>query len=144
MLSLLREQWRAGTVASLTWEKVILFSMQPGGEMQADQQSQPEVRNMEERAVVPGILNLSTLEERCMSEVANDCFRDPAGALFSFELFHRAASQGNQEAREECQRCFSGILREWLHHHPRKEGHAALTAKRAISLKPLNVSADDS
>jgi hypothetical protein len=76
---------------------------------------------MEERAVVPSMLNLSSLEEHCMSEVANDCFRDPANARFSFELFHRAASQGNQEAREAWQRCFSGILRGWLHRHPRKE-----------------------
>jgi hypothetical protein len=67
------------------------------------------------------MLNLSTLEERCMSEIENDCLGDPTNARFSFELLHRATWQGNQEAREAWQRCFSGILRGWLHRHPRKE-----------------------
>src|SRR5260370_25581854 len=89
--------------------------------MEANQQSQSEARAMEERAVVPSMLDLSTLEERCMSEIENDCLGDPTNARFSFELLHRATWQGNQEAREAWQRCFSGILRGWLHCHPRKE-----------------------
>src|SRR6266851_3022091 len=89
--------------------------------MQANEQSQSEARAMEERAVVPGMLDLSTLEERCMSEIENDCLGDPTNARFSFELHHRATWQGNQEAREAWQRCFSGILRSWLHRHPRSE-----------------------
>jgi hypothetical protein len=54
--------------------------------MHINQQPQQEVRNMEERAVVSSMLDLSTLEERCMSEIENDCFRDLANARFSFEL----------------------------------------------------------
>jgi DNA-directed RNA polymerase specialized sigma24 family protein len=67
------------------------------------------------------MLDLSTLEERCMSEIENDGFRDLTNAQFSLELLHRATWQGSQEAREAWQRCFSGILRGWLHRHPRKE-----------------------
>jgi hypothetical protein len=89
--------------------------------MHAVQQSQPEARAMEERAVIPGMLNLSTLEERCMSEIENDCLGDPTNARFSFELLRHATSQDNQEAREAWQRCFSGIVCGWLHRHPRKE-----------------------
>lgn len=76
---------------------------------------------MEERAVVPGMLNLSTLEEHCMRKIENDCLGDPTNARFSFELLRHATSQDNQEAREAWQRCFSGILRGWLHRHPRTE-----------------------
>jgi sulfur transfer complex TusBCD TusB component (DsrH family) len=75
---------------------------------------------MEEQAVLSSMLDLSTLEERCMSEIENDSFKDLTNAQFSLELLHRAASQGSQEAREAWQRCFSGILRGWLHRHPRK------------------------
>ena len=89
--------------------------------MHTVQQSQPEVRVMEERAVVPGMLNLSTLEERCMSEIENDCLGDPTHAQFSFELLRHATSQDNQEARQAWQRCFSGIVYGWLHRHPRTE-----------------------
>ena len=89
--------------------------------MQANQQSQPEVRAIEEQAVVLSMLDLSTLEERCMSEIENDCFRDLANAHFSFELLHRAASQGNQEAREAWQQCFGEVLRSWLRRHPRSK-----------------------
>src|ERR1700674_32608 len=78
-------------------------------------------RAMEERAGVSSMLDLSTLEERCMSEIENDGFRDLTNAQFSLELLHRATWQGSQEAREAWQRCFSGILRGWLHRHPRKE-----------------------
>ena len=88
--------------------------------MQANQQSQSEARAMEKRAVVPGMLNLSTLEERCMSEIENDCLGDPTNARFSFELLRRATSRDN-EAREAWQRCFGEVLRGWLHCHPRSE-----------------------
>jgi hypothetical protein len=76
---------------------------------------------MEERAGVSSMLDLSTLEERCMSEIENDGFRDLTNAQFSLELLHRATWQGSQEAREAWQRCFSGIVNGWLHRHPRKE-----------------------
>lgn len=76
---------------------------------------------MEERAVVPAMQNVLTLEEHCMREIEKDGLRDPNHALFSFELLRRATSQDNQEAREAWQRCFSGILRGWLHRHPRRE-----------------------
>src|ERR1700730_6102138 len=76
---------------------------------------------MEERAVVPGMLNLSTLEEHCMREIENDCFKDPTNARVSFELLRHATLQDNQEAREAWQRCFGEVLRGWLHRHPRTE-----------------------
>jgi len=76
---------------------------------------------MEKRAGVSSMLDLSTLEERCMSEIENDGFRDLTNAQFSLELLHRATWQGSQEAREVWQRCFSGIVNGWLHRHPRKE-----------------------
>ena len=67
------------------------------------------------------MLDLSTLEERCISEIENDGFRDLTNAQFSLELLHRATWQGNQEAREAWQRCFGEVLRSWLHRHPRSE-----------------------
>lgn len=89
--------------------------------MQTDQQSRSEGRAMEERVGVSNILHLSTLEEGCKSEIENDSFRDLTNAPFSLELLRRAVWQGNQTAREAWQRCLSGILRGWLHGHPRKE-----------------------
>jgi hypothetical protein len=76
---------------------------------------------MEERAVVPSMLDLSTLEEHCMSEIENGCLGDPINARFSFELLRHATSQDNQEAREAWQRCFGEVLRSWLRRHPRTE-----------------------
>ncbi len=89
--------------------------------MQANQQSQSEARAMEERAVVPSMLDLSTLEELCRSEIESNCLGDPTNARFSFELLRHATSQDNQEAREAWQRCFGEVLRGWLHRHPRSE-----------------------
>jgi hypothetical protein len=86
-----------------------------------DKQTQTEERAMEERAGVSSMLDLSTLEKRCMSEIENDDLRYLTNAQFSSELLHRATWQGNQQAREAWQRCFSGVVREWLHQHPRKE-----------------------
>jgi hypothetical protein len=76
---------------------------------------------MEERAGVSSLLDLSTLEERCMSEIENDCLGDPTNARFSFELLRHATSQDNQEAREAWQRCLGEVLRSWLRRHPRTE-----------------------
>src|ERR1700676_3035174 len=89
--------------------------------MPANQQSQSEARAMEERTVVSGMLDLSTLEERCMSEIENDCLADPTNARFSFELLRHATSRDNQQAREAWQRCFGEVLRSWLRRHPRTE-----------------------
>lgn len=89
--------------------------------MQANQESQAEVRAMEERAVVPGMLDLTTLEERCMSEIENNGLGDPTHARFSFELLHRATWQDNEEARKAWQRCFSRMLHSWLRRHPQTE-----------------------
>src|SRR5437588_708521 len=91
------------------------------GKMQANQQSQSEARDMEERAGVPGMLDLPILEEHCRSEIENDCLADPTNARFSFELLRHATSRDNQEAREAWQRCFGEVLRSWLHRHPRSE-----------------------
>lgn len=74
---------------------------------------------MEEQAVVSSMLDLATLEERCMREIENDCFKDLANAHFSFELLRHATSQDNQEARKAWQRCFGEVLRSWLRRHPR-------------------------
>lgn len=89
--------------------------------MQANQQLQSVARAMEERAVVPSLLDLSTLEERCMSEIENGCLGDPANARYSLELLRHATSRDNQEAREVWQRCFGEVLRSWLYRHPRSE-----------------------
>ncbi|HEX6478922.1 MAG TPA: hypothetical protein VF043_08750 [Ktedonobacteraceae bacterium] len=66
--------------------------------MQANQQLQSEARAMEERAVVPSMVDLSTPEEHCRSEIENNCLGDTIKAQFSFELLRYATSQGNQEA----------------------------------------------
>jgi len=76
---------------------------------------------MEERAGVSSMLDLSTLAERCMSEIENDGFRDLTNAQFSLELLRHATWQGSQEAREAWQRCFGEVLRSWLSRHPRTE-----------------------
>jgi hypothetical protein len=89
--------------------------------MPANQRSQSETRAMEERAGVPGMLDLPTLEEYCRSEIENGCLADPTNARFSGELLRRATSQDNQQAREAWQRCFGEVLRSWLRRHPRTE-----------------------
>ena len=89
--------------------------------MQANQQSQSEARALEERAVVSGMLDLSTLEEHFRSEIESNCLGDPTNTRFSFELLRHATSRENQEARKAWQRCFGEVLRSWLHRHPRSE-----------------------
>ena len=89
--------------------------------MQAQQLSQIEARALQEQSRAPRLLDLSTLEACCRSEVEKGYFADPTKARFSMELLRRAISQNNQQAWEAWKRCFSEVLRSWLHLHPRAE-----------------------
>jgi hypothetical protein len=89
--------------------------------MQANRPPQPAARALEAQAVVPGTLDLSTLEERCIREIESGCLADPTHARFSLELLRRATSQDSQQAWQAWQRCFGEILRSWLRCHPRAE-----------------------
>ena len=57
--------------------------------MQANRPPLPATRALEAQAVVPGMLDLSTLEECCMREIESGCLADPTRARFSLELLRR-------------------------------------------------------
>jgi hypothetical protein len=89
--------------------------------MQANQPSQLEARALQEPSLVPGTLDLSTLEAFCRSELENHCPLETTTARFSSELLHRATSHDNQQVWETWQRCLTEVLRSWLRRHPRAE-----------------------
>jgi hypothetical protein len=89
--------------------------------MQARQQSHLEARTLQESSRALRLLDLSTLEACCRSEVEKGYFADPTKVRFSIELLRRATSQDNQQAWEGWQRCFAEIVRTWMRRHPRAE-----------------------
>jgi hypothetical protein len=89
--------------------------------MQVNRLSQSETRALEARAGGPSMLDLSTLEELCRSEIESNRLADPTSTRFSFELLRCAVSRDSQQAREAWQRCLGDVLRNWLHRHPRAD-----------------------
>jgi hypothetical protein len=48
---------------------------------------------------------------------------------YGLELLRRATLQGDQEAWAWMQHCFSGLVRGWLRHHPKREAACRLESE---------------
>jgi hypothetical protein len=57
------------------------------------------------------------LAEHCLVEIEHYSLGEPYTDEFGFELLCRATIQGDQEARVWMQRCFGGMVLEWLYRH---------------------------
>ena len=58
------------------------------------------------------------LAEHCLMEIEHNRLGEPCTDELGFELFCRATIQGDQEARVWMQRCYSGMVLDWLYCHP--------------------------
>src|SRR6266699_3950163 len=58
---------------------------------------------------------------QCLRELGNYRRREPCDERYGLELLRRATLEGDPQAWECVQHCFSGIVRGWLHRHPSRE-----------------------
>ena len=58
------------------------------------------------------------LAAQCLMEIEHDRLGEPYTDEFGFELLCRATIQGDQEARVWMQRCYVGMVLDWLYRHP--------------------------
>ncbi len=65
-----------------------------------------------------GQANLSTLAERCNSELRRHRRKEPADDRYCLEILRRAIVQRVDQAWSMVQQCFSEVVRIWLHSHP--------------------------
>ena len=66
-------------------------------------------------------LRVSTLVELCEREIQAYRRGEAANETYGLELLHRALVQGDQDAWAGLEQCLSGMVRGWLHMHPRRE-----------------------
>jgi hypothetical protein len=64
-----------------------------------------------------GEISLVVLIAHCTRELESYCRGEPIIEEYSVELIRRAID-GDQEPRACVQRCFGGIVLDWVHHHP--------------------------
>jgi hypothetical protein len=69
----------------------------------------------------PAAMSLSALEEHSMREINNFWRGSAYNDRYCLEILRRATLQGDQRAWDCLQRCFSVILRGWMHRHPSRE-----------------------
>lgn len=48
-------------------------------------------------------------------------FANPSNDEYVVELLRRARTHADQNARLEVQRCLDGVVRSWLHRHPKRD-----------------------
>jgi hypothetical protein len=66
-------------------------------------------------------MGLPLLAAHCLRELDNYHQGEPCIDAYGLELLHRALIQSDQEARTWVQHCFVGMVRDWLHRHPKRE-----------------------
>jgi hypothetical protein len=65
-------------------------------------------------------LSVAVLAAQCLGEIDKYRRGQPCDETYGLELVRRATIQGDQEAWAWMQHCFSGVVRGWLHSHPRR------------------------
>jgi len=66
-------------------------------------------------------LSIEALVEHCSREIENYRFGEPWNDEYGLELLRRAIVQEDEEAWKGVQHCFSGLVRSWLHRHPKRD-----------------------
>jgi hypothetical protein len=69
----------------------------------------------------PDAMSVSALATECKREISTYGREGPSSDAYSVELLLRATVYESQEARASLQECLSEVVRNWLHHHPRRE-----------------------
>jgi hypothetical protein len=70
------------------------------------------------RESVQSTMNSWELAAHCLMEIEYYHLGEPYTDEFGFDLFGRATIQGDQEARVWMQRCYGGMVLDWLYRHP--------------------------
>jgi len=70
------------------------------------------------REPVQPTLSSWELAAYCLMEIEHIRLGEPYTDEFGFELLFRATIQGDQEAQVWMQRCYGGMVLDWLYHHP--------------------------
>lgn len=71
-----------------------------------------------EREPVQSTMSSRELAAYCLMEIEHFRLGEPYTDEFGFELLGRATIQGDQEARVWIQRCYGGMVLDWLYCHP--------------------------
>ena len=66
-------------------------------------------------------LSIETLAAQCLREIDSYRRGEPSNDEYGLELLRRAIVQENEEAWAGVQHCFSGLVRGWLHRHPKRD-----------------------
>jgi hypothetical protein len=74
-------------------------------------------------------MHLPVLATQCLREIDHYRRRKPFTERYSIELFRRAIVQNDPEARLWVQYCFGGLVRSWLHCHPKLEAACRLRSE---------------
>jgi DNA-directed RNA polymerase specialized sigma24 family protein len=74
-------------------------------------------------------LSLSTLADRCMSEIEKYRHKEPYNNQYCLEIFYRAMVKHDSDAWEILHRQFSPLVRTWMRNHPQRDIAYALQAE---------------
>jgi hypothetical protein len=66
-------------------------------------------------------LSIEALVKHCSREIENYRCGEPWNDEYGLELLRRAIVQEDEEAWKWVQHCFSGLVRSWLHRHPKRD-----------------------
>src|SRR5712691_10656877 len=66
-------------------------------------------------------LSVQALATHCLREIDNYRRGEPSTDEYGLELLRRAIVQEDEEAWTGVQHCFSGLVRWWLHRHPKRD-----------------------
>ena len=66
-------------------------------------------------------LSIETLAAQCLKEIENYRRGEPWDDEYGLELLRRAIVQEDEKAWVGVQHCFSGLVRGWLHRHPKSD-----------------------
>jgi hypothetical protein len=85
-------------------------------------------------------MRLPALAAHCLREINHYRRGEPSTDLYAVELLRRATMEDDQEVWLWVHHCFGGLVRAWLHRHPKRGQRVAWRAKRTLWPRPLNAS----
>jgi hypothetical protein len=74
-------------------------------------------------------MRLPALAAHCLREIDHYRRGEPSTDTYAVELLRRATVEDDQEAWLWMQHCFGGLVRAWLHRHPKREAACRLESE---------------
>ncbi len=74
-------------------------------------------------------MHLPALTAHCLREIDNYCRGEPYTDTYAVELLRRATVEDDQEVWVWVHHCFGGLVRAWLHRHPKREAAGRLESE---------------